>query len=285
MSFVSLLSKLIGALKRVLAVRLLKPLMNLGLFCWLQGGVIILVMGQSSPQKTCYMCDAIATSREDVPPRVFFPQQKDLPAGIDYRKNLIRVPSCRVHNSAKSADDMYLFLVILSAGGNLAAQRHFTKKAMRSIKRRASLVALITKNAMPAMWEGQETIAFDVDEERFGKAITHIAKGLYYHRYQEKWTEEMFVASPNLVAPANPKVNVNNQNFWRAAKGLLEDQPELGENLEIFSYRYYCDKPGGVYVVRMFFYESTVVIAASTPSHSKRQQSSPNPLPPKGLGE
>jgi len=35
---------------------------------------------------TCYMCDAPETSVEHVPPRGLFPEQKDLPPGVDLRK-------------------------------------------------------------------------------------------------------------------------------------------------------------------------------------------------------
>ena len=58
---------------------------------------------------TCYMCTSAATSVEHVPPRCLFPEQKDLPIGVDLRKQLITVPSCDIHNSRKSKDDEYLF--------------------------------------------------------------------------------------------------------------------------------------------------------------------------------
>ena len=61
---------------------------------------------------TCYMCDEESTSSEHVPPKCLFPEQKDLPEGVDLRKSLITVPSCDLHNSKKSNDDEYYSIVL-----------------------------------------------------------------------------------------------------------------------------------------------------------------------------
>lgn len=50
---------------------------------------------------TCYMCDAEATTVEHVPPKCIFPESKDLSSTdklLDFRKQLITVPSCDDHN-------------------------------------------------------------------------------------------------------------------------------------------------------------------------------------------
>ena len=60
----------------------------------------------------CYMCDNLATTIEHAPPKCIFPEKKDLPAGMDLRKELITVPSCEEHNTAKSTDDEYLLNII-----------------------------------------------------------------------------------------------------------------------------------------------------------------------------
>ena len=57
---------------------------------------------------TCYMCSAPKTSVEHVPPKGLFPKSKDLPAGMNLRKQLITVPACDLHNTEKSHDDEYL---------------------------------------------------------------------------------------------------------------------------------------------------------------------------------
>ena len=54
------------------------------------------------------MCDALATTKEHIPPKALFPKQKDVLSEISLRKDLITVPSCEKHNNSKSRDDEYL---------------------------------------------------------------------------------------------------------------------------------------------------------------------------------
>ncbi|MGP3508673.1 hypothetical protein [Paracidovorax citrulli] len=54
----------------------------------------------------CYYCGAVATSKEHVPARCFFPKERD------FRRDLFTVPSCKEHNSAKSNIDQSAFLAI-----------------------------------------------------------------------------------------------------------------------------------------------------------------------------
>jgi hypothetical protein len=58
------------------------------------------------------MCESPATSREHVPPRCLFPDDPT------FRKDLIKVPSCDVHNLRKSKDDELLRHILASAPGN-----------------------------------------------------------------------------------------------------------------------------------------------------------------------
>ena len=62
---------------------------------------------------TCYMCEAVATTDEHAPPRCLFPETKDLiDKSLDLRKELITVPACKEHNTAKSTDDEYLLNIL-----------------------------------------------------------------------------------------------------------------------------------------------------------------------------
>jgi hypothetical protein len=67
----------------------------------------------------CYMCSRPGTTVEHAPPKCFFPESKDLP-GTDLRKNLITVPACDLHNTAKVKDDEYLLALITAHHGNNA---------------------------------------------------------------------------------------------------------------------------------------------------------------------
>jgi hypothetical protein len=48
------------------------------------------------PKSLCYRCESIATSREHVPPRNLFPEARETEC-VDFRINLITVPSCDAH--------------------------------------------------------------------------------------------------------------------------------------------------------------------------------------------
>ncbi|MFZ6769305.1 hypothetical protein ACO0LM_19830 [Undibacterium sp. Di26W] len=64
---------------------------------------------------SCYMCDEVAVSVEHVPPRCLFPKQKDLPIGVDLRRELLTVPACAQHNMEKASDDEYFLGVIVGS--------------------------------------------------------------------------------------------------------------------------------------------------------------------------
>ncbi len=79
-------------------------------------------------EESCYYCGAKATSREHVPPLAIFPQQKDFD-GIDFRSNLITVPSCEIHNQKKSNDDEFLMACLSGVVGNPPYTTTLTSKA------------------------------------------------------------------------------------------------------------------------------------------------------------
>lgn len=86
----------------------------------------------------CYMCEQAATSREHVPPRCLFPESKDM-GGAQYRENLITVPSCDVHNMAKSRDDEFLMVSLAGIiGNNSIGYRHKFGKVNKAIRRSAN---------------------------------------------------------------------------------------------------------------------------------------------------
>ena len=129
---------------------------------------------------TCYMCDREATSREHVPPAVFFPEQKDSPTGTDYRRNLITVPSCSRHNSSKSGDDQYAAIVIAATiQTNVVAQRLMTPKTLRAIHSRPGIVGFFDR-LFPVRLGPIDTGAFFVDRRRFDRVMDHQARGLHF---------------------------------------------------------------------------------------------------------
>ena len=222
--------------------------------------------------KTCYMCDQSATTREHAPPKCFFPKKKDTPKGINYREGLICVPSCNLHNtdSKKTKDDEFLQMIIVSHyGNNLVAQRDFTKRTMRAIKQRFSLGSLLTKNARPAIVDGQKTGMFEFDKERFEKAILNVARAIYYSKYKDKLTED--IKGLVLTHAAYPlvagKIDLQAKNLLlemsQKAEQLFKNKGVCrdGAHQEVFYYQIYQEKEGERIriIMRMVFYEGCVI--------------------------
>jgi len=208
------------------------------------------------------MCHRRATGKEHVPPKSIFPERKDLPPGVDYRRNLITVPSCDIHNSQKSTDDEFLYLVISSQiHANLEAQWHFSKKGKRAIGKRQSLMNLF-RRGFPIKIGGEPTIAFTIDRERFDKTQDHIARGLYYSHYSEKWLSQLVILSSSLYAD-NQVVDKGHKIVALTARKYLSGKPKFGENPTIFFYQIHREEnPLGI-VVRMVYYGGFDVIAFS----------------------
>jgi hypothetical protein len=58
------------------------------------------------------MCDQLAPTDDHIPPKCFFPEEKDIPKGKNYRDNLITVPACKEHNLKTSKDDEYIWAIV-----------------------------------------------------------------------------------------------------------------------------------------------------------------------------
>jgi hypothetical protein len=86
---------------------------------------------------TCYMCELPEMSREHARPLCFFPEAQEF--GRDVRNNLITVPSCDAHNSAKSKDDEFLRGVmprVVSTARRLPSYRALdSEHLLRSLRR------------------------------------------------------------------------------------------------------------------------------------------------------
>jgi len=209
-----------------------------------------------SKKVTCYACDGIATSKEHVPPRSFFPPS--------YRKNLITVPSCDIHNSEKSKNDGYLrSLIAIYYENNLEGQLLFSQKVMRSLKRRPNLIKrfFFTGDVYPALINGKPSMAFSYDSKRLEETIACIAKAIYYHHFQMKWTEQLQIIPAS--AAVSPKVKgYEVQNAWLAKLKSMEFETlKFGENQDIFYYQFLEDANNDFKRLRMVFYQGFVAYA------------------------
>ena len=216
---------------------------------------------------TCYMCGDIATSYEHAPPKCIFPEQKDLPEGMDLRKNLITVPSCEVHNSNKSTDDEFLlFIVVHGYFNNKEGKDHFFSKVVRAFERRPKFIENLYKSKMPIVVDGEETVAVNIDVERFNKTISNICRALYFYETQEKWMHRIDVVSPMLYAmyqEGEDEINERTKKIYTTALQGLEHEEFRGDNKQIFCYKMSANRDRTKMICNLVLYGGFRVAAIS----------------------
>jgi hypothetical protein len=213
---------------------------------------------------TCYACANPATSTEHVPPKCLFPELKDLPEGVDLRRNLITVPSCKEHNLRKSGDDEYLLHVLtFNLPANPTAEGQLMTKIFRAMKRRPALSESILRTQQPAlviderMFEIYETAQIELDGARFEGGLNLIARGIYFHHYRTRWNGNLRVCPEFIRFPFAGNASEINADFAAiaaCAEQLFAGAEYHGENPEVFSYQV-CE-PGYRYrcLLRLSFY-------------------------------
>jgi hypothetical protein len=219
----------------------------------------------SAGPKVCYMCDRPKTSVEHVPPRCFFPEQKDLPRGVDYRKSLITVPSCDVHNSDKSKDDVYLLAVIAAYyENNQPSKDHYGAKILRALQKSTGFAHCVLAGSERVSFGGDITTALRVDTKRFLRGLTNIAYGLYFHNYGSRCPHPVQVHTPTLHGDdKKPRQDV--LALIDSVRPLLACVLLQGENPDIFQYQIFQVPGNPVTLIRMLFYQGAEVLAISAP--------------------
>jgi hypothetical protein len=219
--------------------------------------------------KTCYMCEKKATTDEHVPPKCIFPEKKDLPEGVDYRKNLITVPSCDEHNSQKSGDDEYLFFVLASAAqGNIDKQRHFDTKLMRAAKRRPHVFESFLKDMRPVPFltvDGtvEQSAGVRVDVPRLESSIRHMACGIFFHHYQIKWFGGFRMYTNALCDMTSTNASEVNKTIEEVAERISRAFGAVtahGKNRNIFSYKMYSEGQDRHAIFMTFYDEFEITV-------------------------
>lgn len=210
----------------------------------------------------CYMCDKDATTVEHVPPKCIFPEIKDT-NGIDYKKNLITVPSCEEHNNSKSTDDTYLrdiltMVVTSSALGKL----QFDKKTMKQASLRPALMNNMLENSAPykvSFDDGatkQDTIGIRVDDERLQNSFECMARALYYHEKKDKFSGESINVIPLFLF--NEGLQDEREQLAKGIDSVMNQNSVMpkGDNPDVFYYQF-CENASGSIFIKMVFYESS----------------------------
>lgn len=204
--------------------------------------------------KTCYMCDRLATSREHVPPKSLFPEDEK------YRRNLICVPSCDLHNGEKKLDDEYLRMVLcINFIQNEHSYNIFTNKFMKSVEHNAKTFLTLMRNLKPISIKNIETgkiedsASFTADIERIKSILHHIGCGIYFHETGQKWKHGSNTACNFVICRDDSIKNAINNHINECRQSFI-NFPALGSNPEIFTYKYSSSEAQAV--IHITFYES-----------------------------
>lgn len=125
-------------------------------------------------RRTCYRCDNPASSKEHVPAKAFFPKKASL--------QLKTVPSCELHNSAKSADDQYVLahICINAAQGRNLAKRVFLRSIVPHLNQSQGFRKLISDNSQ---WRSDGICLYPVNLARFDNFFDNLSCALFYIRF------------------------------------------------------------------------------------------------------
>lgn len=192
---------------------------------------------------------------------------KDSPNGRDYRKGLIKVPSCETHNTEKSLEDEYLlYVLVMSLSSNDLAKSQFLTKIHRAIERRPKLLErlllkfqeVVVHDTVNDAW--YKTIAIQPEGHRLVGIFTCIAKALYFHEKACPWLGRVNVWSEFMLSIEDLAQNERQHWLEQQLNALLSDVPFKGENADVFSYQFV--EVESKSFVRLHFYGSTRVSAA-----------------------
>lgn len=201
--------------------------------------------------ETCYLCEGEKHSKEHVPARCFFPKEDQ------YRKNLIKVSSCKKHNEDTSKDDEYVRNIIcMSIGNNAVAYKQFIEEVLKSFQHSPALQnqTLQTKKQVyvKKCQNVKPTFAFSIDRDRFDKVMKKIGYALYYYKYGKVWQRELIVATEFLLDKYMHQDELG--ELISSIKSELK-MPEFdGENPQVFQYKFEETETEDV-ILWMKFYE------------------------------
>lgn len=198
----------------------------------------------STTNKTCYMCNNPATSKEHAPPKALFPKV------ARFRKNLIKVPSCEKHNQELSNSDQILLelLVVQHIRGNepftILSGQFLNRQSINYSRKINTLVNKIEK-VTPVLLVNNITgeqiqtgmIQLNNSTKSFYASLEKLGCALYFHEFNKKLTGNFFTHLDILVKRDEMAAYV--QNLYNLSTQIM-DQSKIsfkGENPEVFQYR------------------------------------------------
>ncbi|WP_031358046.1 hypothetical protein [Caballeronia sordidicola] len=188
---------------------------------------------------------------------------------MDLRKSLITVRSCEEHNTVKSKDDEYLrLMLVMNAANNVTARAHFGNKVMSGITRRPALMNQLLEQQVAVYIQDldadttEKTIAVPVDMPRLDRCFELMGNALYFFHFKRHWTGTVKTI-PHFIVGLDAE-DRNGNDFSRQVECVVDqavaNSEQLGENPEVFSYRYRENpEPACAVVMALNFYEGSKV--------------------------
>ncbi|MCJ7601466.1 MAG: hypothetical protein MUO63_08175 [Desulfobulbaceae bacterium] len=203
----------------------------------------------------CYLCDENAVGNEHVPPRCIFPKSKDLEPGIDLRRELLTVPSCNLHNSEKSGEDVYFLNVITSLDGiNEIGREHYRRQIRRQNSRNPSIIYRFAERAI----EINSNLAHEVEIERLDVFIAHLAHALYLAHFGDKWHGEVSWMPEFLSRLPNRDEEQKRITMIRGIDSEFDGIAYHGANQGVFMYQVI--EGDGLTKMRLHFYDGCKIL-------------------------
>lgn len=143
--------------------------------------------------ENCYLCGAVATTYDHIPPKSLFPK------GFQYKG--VKVPACKECNNASSKDDEYLRDCFAMTSGIQEARQVFAEGVRPSYLRPYSTMQQVTKhqrilNSMakinvttPNGIVIKQVTGIKMKSDRIENALRKIVKGIYFNRYRKSIPE------------------------------------------------------------------------------------------------
>lgn len=218
------------------------------------------------------MCEKNASTAEHVPPKCIFPEKKDSLGGRDFRKQLITVPACDVHNTKKSSDDEYLLYVLtMNFNSNQVGRTQCNTTVTRAIKRKTRLFQRLLTHHQPITLKDEtgnrkKTIAMRVDVSRFYATIRMLSRALYLHHYEEKWLGRVTVYADFLFTEDSEEdfgMIESTLAMPQAADEVFSGKEIHEKNKDVFKYQVFDGNEKYCRMFRLHFYDETRLMCSS----------------------
>ena len=216
-------------------------------------------------KRTCYMCESEATSDEHAPPKCIFPERKDTPDGVDYRVNLITVPSCEIHNSSKSQHDEYLLHALSGSytSSNIGLTQFLTK-VQRAFSRAPTKASTFIKRSEPVLLkrteedEWEEGAQVIIEGDRLDIVLDNCARALYFYETGKKFSGAAHVITA-FTMYLHEEVQANITASIAAATDYFGRHERKGANPNVFWYQFEEGEKSAIFLMRFYSHSEVLV--------------------------